>query len=272
MFENLKRQHESEKIFHDNWSAGASLDLIDLEATYSSLTSLENNYILQQLGTLKGKKVLDVGCGLGESSVMFAMHGAEVIATDISTGMLEFCQQLGKIHGVNITTITMSAEGLELPDAYFDVIYAANLIHHLADKNAFYANVKRLLKPTGVFCSWDPVKYNPVINIYRWLARKVRTEDEAPIGIQDILQMRRYFGTVQTRHFWFLAQALFLKYFFVDRLSINDNRYWKLIYSETPQSLWWWIPLEKIDRVLLRFPILKWLSWNVVVIARNYKK
>ena len=232
-------------------------------------SALENHFILERLGCLQGKRVLDIGCGLGESSITFALRGATVTATDISPRMVAFTQELAAKNEVKVEGKVGAAEVLTLEDASFDVIYAANMIHHLADKTVFLDRIQRWLAPTGLFCSWDPVKYNPIINVYRKLATDVRTEDEEPLGLGDLQLLSQHFSKVEHHHFWLLSLSLFLKYFLIDRVSPNEDRYWKRIYKETDRSLWWWKPLNRADEFLLRIPGLRWLSWNVVFLAQK---
>ena len=52
------------------------------------------------MGPLKGKKLLDIGAGLGESSVYFALHCAEVTTTDVSSEMVKTAVGLGERYGV----------------------------------------------------------------------------------------------------------------------------------------------------------------------------
>lgn len=261
-------QFDREEEFHDAWAESTRFEDVDVDAASQSPTALEMRHLFTYLGDLRGKRVLEVGCGLGEASVAFAKRGAQVTATDISPKMVAFAKELARRHGHEIDGAVGAAEDLDLRSEHFDVIYAANTIHHLADRAAFYEKVRRLLKPDGLFCAWDPVKYNPVINVYRRMATKVRSEDERPLGRDDIDKLGRCFEVVEQRHFWLLGQLLFLKYFLWSRISPNRERYWKRIYRETERTLWWWRPLEKLDRVLLRLPGVRWLSWNVLIIAR----
>jgi SAM-dependent methyltransferase len=243
------------------------VESISVEQYLECPAALENQFIVRRLGSVKNRKVLDIGCGLGESSVMFARLGAQVFASDISPEMIRFTLALADRYGVKISTAVGAAEKLDLPERDFDVVYCANTLHHLTDKARFLKRVRSFLKPGGVFCSWDPVKYNPVINVYRRIAADVRTEDEKPLGVADLKLLRANFAQVEHYHFWLLTLSLFLKYFLVDKISPNQERYWKKIYAESPSTLRWWMPLQRIDQLLLGMPVLRWLSWNVVFIA-----
>jgi 2-polyprenyl-3-methyl-5-hydroxy-6-metoxy-1,4-benzoquinol methylase len=267
--ESKQGQFDRESHFHDEWARSTGVEDISVEQYAHSPTALENRFFLMRLGDLRGKRILDIGCGLGESSVMFALEGSRVTAADISPEMVEFTARLAKKYHVTLETMVGAAEELAIQPASFDIIYTANTIHHLADKEAFLNHIVRWLAPGGLFCSWDPVKYNPLINIYRAMATKVRTEDEAPVGIAELKLFKKKFAKVEHHHFWLLSLALFLKYYLVDRVSPNKERYWKRIYQESELSLRWWKPLERIDRILLQLPGIRWLSWNVAFVAQK---
>ena len=81
--------HSRESCFHDAWASDTPLDQILLRECFESPTAVENRFILQLMGPLRGKKLLDIGAGLGESSVYFALQGAEVTTVDISPAMVE---------------------------------------------------------------------------------------------------------------------------------------------------------------------------------------
>lgn len=264
-----EEQFGRESDFHDEWARSTDVDAVRIDAAFTSLTAMENRYILSVLGDLSGKTLLDVGCGLGESSVKFAELGAEVTSNDLSEEMLVLTSKLAEKRGLSVKTSHGPAETLDLPEASFDVVYAANVIHHLSDQDAFYAAILRLLKPGGLFISWDPVRYNPVINVYRRMAMDVRSEDEFPLGLADLKKARSYFGEVDVRFFWLATLVLFLKYYLIDRVDPNKERYWKRIYEESAASLRWWRPFYWLDAVLTRLPGLRWLSWNMVMVAKK---
>jgi SAM-dependent methyltransferase len=257
--------HQREAAFHDAWATSTRLDDVLVRECFEAPTALENQFILSRMGPLDGKRLLDIGAGLGESSVYFALRGAKVTTVDISAHMVETAVALGKKFGVELEGIVTGAEDLRLPEASYDIIYLANTIHHVQDRATLFEQMSRALKPGGRFFSYDPLAYNPVINVYRRMATDVRTLDEAPLKLADIRLARKYFRNVQHREFWIASLFLFVKYYLYDRVHPNQDRYWKRILGETRKSLWWWLPLRSLDSILTRVPLIRWLAWNVVI-------
>jgi SAM-dependent methyltransferase len=206
-----------------------------------------------------------MGCGLGESATYFAMRGAEVTATDLSAEMLRTARTVAAKNGATLREAGASADALPFSPASFDAVYIANTLHHLPDPPAVLREIRRVLRPGGWFFSWDPLAYNPAINLYRRMADKVRTADESPLRLSILRDARRLFPGARSRCFWIASLALFLKYFLIDRIHPNADRYWKRIYRETERSLWWWKPLRLLDRALTRLPGVRALSWNIVL-------
>jgi ubiquinone/menaquinone biosynthesis C-methylase UbiE len=260
---------EREASFHDAWATGTDLNDVRVMEAFEGPTALENKFILSKMGSLEGKRLLDIGAGLGESSVYFAMKGARVTVVDISPQMVATALSLGRKFGVQLDGVVSSAESLNLPPERYDVIYAANTLHHVQDRASFFGQMRNALKPGGMFFSYDPLAYNPAINVYRRMATDVRTPDEAPLTTADIRLARRYFEGVQHREFWIAALSLFVKYYALDRVNPNDDRYWKRILKETDSQLTWWKPLRALDGLLTRLPLVRWLAWNVVIWGRK---
>ena len=257
--------HERESVFHDQWAASVDLKSIPVRETFEAPTALENRFILGRMGELRGKRLLDIGCGLGESSVYFALQGAQVTATDLTPGMVATAVELGRLHGVGVEGIVAPGEQLPVPANHYDLVYAANTLHHVTDREKLLQQIWRALKPGGGVFLWDPLAYNPIINVYRRMATQVRTADESPLTFHDVVLTKRHFENVRHREFWILSLALFVKYYCIDRIHPNQERYWKLIYKETPRRLRWWRPLAAMDCVLTRVPLIRRLAWNTVI-------
>ena len=259
----------AEEQFHDRWAAKEDPAATDVRKMNEACTSPEMRYIRGHLGALQGKRLLDVGCGLGEASVYFAMEGAVVTAMDISQGMLDATIRLARLNGVAVRTHKAAADETNLPPhQMFDVIYAGNLLHHV-DIASTLTLLKPHLAPGGLFVSWDPVAYNPIINVYRSIATKVRTKDEHPLKWKDIRLFRCNFQIVTTKYFWLTTLFIFIVMALVQRRDPNEERFWKAVVSESDRWEPLYRPLSKLDSALLAlFPPLRLLCWNVVIIAR----
>src|ERR1700734_3318824 len=108
--------HQREAAFHDAL----------VRECFEAPTAMENRFILSRMGNLKGKRLLDIGAGLGESSVYFALQGAHVPMTDKSPGMLQPGRELAKKYRVEIEGIVSQAEDLAVPAETYDFVYIAN--------------------------------------------------------------------------------------------------------------------------------------------------
>jgi 2-polyprenyl-3-methyl-5-hydroxy-6-metoxy-1,4-benzoquinol methylase len=264
---SLNENKESE--FHDQWASQAINEQLYIDEAFESESAPENRQILRWMGNLKGKKILELGCGLGESSIYFASKGAIVTATDISAGMLKVVQKNAIERNLKIETIQVSANHLNnISDDTYDFIYAANLLHHV-DISKCVTELKKKLKVNGSAYFWDPVDYNPAINVYRRIATKVRTEDEHPLKTKDLKEIERVFGQpIETQFFWLTGLYVFFKYYFIDRVDPNKERYWKKILADSSQLSSLLRVLHKIDYWLFKIvPGLKFFAWNVAIKA-----
>lgn len=266
MEKNILKKEEN---FHDEWANSVNLDDVLVDEFFEACTSPENRQIIKWLGDIKDKKVLELGCGLGEASVYFAKKGAKVTATDLSAGMLEVAEKVAERHHTCINTVKCSADELPFEDNSYDMIYAANILHHV-DLEAVLKESCRVLKKGGVFVSWDPLAHNPVINIYRRMAAAVRTEDEHPLRISDLEIFRQHFRKIRYDGKWLLTNFIFIKFFFIDRINPSKQRYWKLILKEHKKLEKMYYQLENLDKhILKKFPYLKKYCWNIVIMAKK---
>lgn len=261
----------AEQSFHDKWANTESPESIDVVNMAESCTAPEMRAIVQALGNISGKKLLDLGCGFGEASVYFALQNANVTAADISPRMLDATLQVAKRYGVTVDTVLIFSEGLRSSNlGFFDIVYLGNLLHHVENVDITLRDLVGLLKKDGVLVSWDPLAYNPIINVYRKIATDVRTECEHPLRKRDLQSFRKYFASVETKWFWLTTLSIFLIMRFVLWMNPNKVRFWKAVVEQGAKWKWLYWPLAKLDSFLIRLvPPLRFLCWNVVVIARR---
>lgn len=262
--------HLIEEKFHDQWAQDQDGIPRQVDQAFEAITAPENRQIIGSMGEIKNKRILDIGCGLGEASLYFARRGAVVVAADISAGMVNALVQIAMNEQLKITGHTGPFEMIDLRDEAFDIIYAANVLHHVKDKADFLKNINKFLKPGGKVYMWDPLTYNPLIWAYRLLARSVRTPTEKPLDRNDLHLINKTFSNAKFTFHWFLSTAIFLKYFLFNFINPSKNRYWKLVLDEKESDLWWWKPLFHMDRlVITKIPCLRLLCWTVVVEAEK---
>lgn len=263
--ETLKKERQ----FHDAWASTIDVDGIRVKDYFEACTAPENRFILKQLGDITGKKLLDLGCGAGENSVYFAKKGALCVATDYSPGMVEVALKLAETNGVKIEGCTANAMELEFPDNTFDIVYASNLLHHLPEPKLAIREMHRVLKPGGKACFWEPLKHNPVINVYRRMATKVRTEDETPLDINIVKFVNSLYSDVAYDTFWLATLWIFLRFYLIERVHPNKERYWKKIIIEQARLEPEYRRLENLDNLLKKLPGMKRFAWNLAVVARK---
>ena len=262
----VRTRLDTEESFHDRWASELNHESVPIGAAFEGSTSPENRFILRHLGDVHGKLLLDLGCGAGENSIYFAGKGANCVAGDWSSGMIRVAQRLAERHCMQIDARRLNAMEIDFPDDTFDVVYASNLLHHVEPKAAL-REIHRILKNGGKACIWDPLRHNPVINIYRRIASEVRTKDEKPLSIFFIDEVRNLFSHVVYDTFWLSTLWIFLKFYFIEKVDPNKERYWKKIINEEIRLRSIYRRLEKLDHLLKKIPLMKRLAWNIAIIA-----
>ena len=117
------------------------------------------------LSDISGKKILDTGAGTGRFSLSLAEMGGEVTALDISQEMLDVLKENAeKSHlSEKISTIQADAsQKIPFPDETFDFCIAINTLSHIKDARGLFKEVRRILKPNGIFLS----NYPNLISVY----------------------------------------------------------------------------------------------------------
>ena len=258
-----------EQTFHDRWAAAIDVEGIQVKDYFESCTAPENRFILKYLGSVEGKDLLDLGCGAGENSVYFATRGARCVAADYSPGMVEVALKLAQANGVAVEGKVVNAMAIDFPDNTFDIVYASNLLHHIPEPAIAIQEAYRVLKPGGMFCFWDPLKHNPVINVYRRIATEVRTEDETPLDINIVKQAESLFSKTLYDTFWLASLWIFLQFYLIEKVNPNEERYWKKIILEQKRLEAEYLWLEKVDFLLKKIPLMKRFAWNLAVVAQK---
>ena len=115
---------------------------------YGALSYGENQ--LHLIGPVKGKKVLEIGCGGGQNTIALARKGAHAVGVDPSVMQLAHARSLAQSCSVNAAFVAALAEDLPF-DTAFDVVLSSCALCYIYDiKKAFY-KVYNILKKEGIF-------------------------------------------------------------------------------------------------------------------------
>ncbi|CRL06356.1 CLUMA_CG018882, isoform A [Clunio marinus] len=108
----------------------------------------------QTSNTLKGFKILDVGCGAGVLSEPLGLYGAEVVGIDPSKDLIEAANnhlsKTKETHKLNVSyySETIEEHVMKYREKY-DAIIASEVVEHVVDKKAFLKSCIEALKPGG---------------------------------------------------------------------------------------------------------------------------
>jgi len=169
------------------------------------------DYCIEKLGSIKGKRVLEVGCGNGVQSIFILnrYHPAEITGVDIDESNIKIANDQKKVAGVeNVRFLVSDAQNLiEIADNSVDIVLNIESAFHYPDKTRFLKEVRRVLKPGGKFLiadilmKKDRVKrtnfYKRRMSFYHWPISKYReafTEAGLMVSEEDDVTDRIYKG------------------------------------------------------------------------------
>ena len=174
------------------------------------------------LGDLKGKTVLDVGCGDGTNAVTLAALGARVTGIDISPKSIELARERAQVNGLSdrVEFICKPLELADLAPGSFDVAWGDAILHHLiSDLDGILDRIAACVKPGGLMIFSEPVNFNRVLRRIRFMV-PVHTDvtpDERPLEKGEVRIIAKHIAGLRLRRF-----ALFGR---LDRFILPNYNY-----------------------------------------------
>ena len=173
-----------------------------------------NDVVLDMLRKREFTSLLDVGCGTGHFLSLLlnkphgsgrGAHGLGLAGIDISPGMLDIARQgLGDTVDLRESEV----ETLPWPDNTFDVVTSTDVFHHLANPNPALMEIKRVLKPGGIFIiadMWLPAPFRHFFNLALPFTHKGNVKIYSRRQMLSFLTMNGY-GNVSWKRFELLGQ------------------------------------------------------------------
>lgn len=98
-----------------------------------------------------GKRVLEVGCGIGTDAINFARNGAEYSAIELSRESLELARKRFEIFGQagDLREANAEALGAQFDPDSFDLVYSFGVIHHTPNPRAVIEQIRKVIRPDG---------------------------------------------------------------------------------------------------------------------------
>jgi len=209
--------------------------------------------VLQSLGDISARRILDYGCGSGALGMYLSLCGAQVWGFDLSGEAIAVANKVASQYQVSAKFEQADAEDLHYADNFFDLVIGFGVLHHVVKYPRARSELRRVMKPgaQAVFSEslWD----NPVIN----LARRFTTEDEeagdTPLTEANIRQFAQDFSEcrLEKRHLLYMSK----------RLTKLPERNLANPVRRRP----FWMFVKSLDRILLRFPPLRRYCGEVII-------
>jgi len=234
-----------------------------LEQQSKAYSRVKNDFVTELLGDLKGKRVIDYGCGAGFFCVHAAKAGAvEVVGVDVEDSVLSTARYFAEREGVSRQCVFVRSSGFP-SFAFkrgFDVILMKDVIEHASDDHILLEAASRILTPGGilVISTQNSLSINYVIQgTYHRVLRgdkKWFGWDETHLRFYTPVGLAKKLRKVGLEcEAW---RSVYLVPYKIPRIGTSDKKFYRL------DALSW------IDRTLGGvFPYNR-LGWNVIVRAR----
>jgi len=153
---NKKQQMNNFEQNRESWNEltplHAESSFYDVDSFKKGKTSL-NHIEIEELGDVKGKKILHLQCHFGMDTLSFARQGAEVVGVDISDTSILKATELSNELEIPAKFIRSNVYDIEdILDDTFDIVYTSyGAINWLNDLDKWAKIINRYLKPNGVF-------------------------------------------------------------------------------------------------------------------------
>jgi len=217
---------------------------------YKALYSMYEDFNAYTSQKSKNKIVLDYGCGIGSVTQKIAtLKPSKLFGIDISEISISKAIENAKNLNLQINYSVDNCEETRFKAETFDLVFGSGILHHL-DLEKSLVEINRILKKGGEMVFLEPLGANPLINFYRKLTPKSRSEDEHPFLKKDFNFINSLFKQVTVKYYGFFTLIFFLFY-------------------KNPQKSSVFKIISKLDYYFFKIKYFKSLAWSVLIVAKK---
>ena len=168
---------------------------------------IQKDFMYRQLGVghdLSGKRLLDFGCGTGQTSTQLAALGAFVTGMDISPELISLARRRAELDGVTDHVQFQNVDLLKVPPPpdWFDLILCSAVLHHV-DYSVVLPVLRSCLKPGGKIVIGEPIATSRLLRKIRdWVpVSRDASPDEKQFDAAEIAAIAGIFDRPELDYF-----------------------------------------------------------------------
>jgi len=245
---NLSEINIREKEFHNKLQSEKHerFENIFYKAIYNS----GEDFFSYLKNAAKDCEILDYGCGIGSFVEKIVKYKPKkVTGIDISEVSINKAKKKAKDLDIDVSFKVDNCEKTSFEDNSFDIVYGTGILHHLKI-NSCLDEIFRILKPNGNLVFIEPLGTNPIINLYRKLTPKSRSEDEHPLINKDFKYISHKFKNTKIRYYG-LTTLIFFPFY----KSPQNSKLFKFLTS--------------LDQHLFKFKFFQFFAWSALITAKK---
>jgi SAM-dependent methyltransferase len=182
------------------WNGDAGAKWVQAQDRLDAMLRVFSDEVMRVAKPAAGERILDIGCGCGDTSLQLAAKGATVTGVDISAPMLARARQRAKEADARHVEFLEADAAQNRFEPSYDVLFSRFGVMFFANPDAAFANLRKALKPSGrlAFVCWRDPRENEWVRVPVGAVRphappqpQLGPEDPGPFAFADLARLRR---------------------------------------------------------------------------------
>ena len=215
----------------------------------------------------RGKRVLEIGCGLGCMAMNWAMRGAKVTAIDLNPVAVDHTRRRFSLFDLDGSILEADAERLPFKDQCFDFVYSWGVLHHTRGIGRAIGEIRRTLAPGG---RTGLMLYNRHSLLYRYMVAYQEGLVHAESCFLDQVELASRYGdgarAEGNPHTWPVTEREVRR----DLLSSFEDVSIRRLGTDVPDVIDTWAPrLSRLMAMPMRKALARRFGWSLWITARR---